>query len=115
HLPLPVFSLHLFSCSPRAPRATYSPCPTLFRSVMLSRTLASNRNASCDTYATSRGSSDLANVRRSRPSRVILPVLGSQSTGRITDRKSTRLNSSHEKISYAVVCLKNKIYNQQRH
>src|SRR5690606_40867814 len=25
------------------------------------------------------------------------------------DRKSTRLNSSHVKISYAVVCLKNKI------
>src|SRR5690606_40650184 len=30
-----------------------------------------------------------------------------QSTGRI-DRKSTRLNSSHVKISYAVFCLKKK-------
>src|SRR5690606_39425899 len=27
------------------------------------------------------------------------------------DRKSTRLNSSHVKISYAVFCLKKKIYN----
>src|SRR5690606_40050545 len=26
----------------------------------------------------------------------------------VTDRKSTRLNSSHAKISYAVVCLKKK-------
>src|SRR5690606_41715608 len=28
--------------------------------------------------------------------------------GRVEDRKSTRLNSSHVKISYAVFCLKNK-------
>src|SRR5690606_41726415 len=33
---------------------------------------------------------------------VVLPVPG-------TDRKSTRLNSSHVKISYAVFCLKKKI------
>src|SRR5690606_40460970 len=31
-----------------------------------------------------------------------------------TDRKSTRLNSSHVKISYAVFCLKKKTYKQQR-
>src|SRR3712207_7769192 len=30
--------------------------------------------------------------------------------GRATDRKSTRLNSSHANISYAVFCLKKKIY-----
>src|SRR5690606_40332120 len=30
-------------------------------------------------------------------------------TGRWEDRKSTRLNSSHVKISYAVFCLKKKI------
>src|SRR5690606_41598556 len=30
-----------------------------------------------------------------------------------TDRKSTRLNSSHVKISYAVFCLKKKTYQQQ--
>src|SRR5690606_24039853 len=32
-----------------------------------------------------------------------------QSLSRIADRKSTRLNSSHVKISYAVFCLKKKI------
>src|SRR3712207_7940392 len=30
----------------------------------------------------------------------------------VGDRKSTRLNSSHANISYAVFCLKNKITNQ---
>src|SRR5688500_19902458 len=30
------------------------------------------------------------------------------------DRKSTRLNSSHLVISYAVFCLKKKIFNQKR-
>src|SRR5437867_6485564 len=32
----------------------------------------------------------------------------SEAGGRITDRKSTRLNSSHRTISYAVFCLKKK-------
>src|SRR2546421_1302961 len=35
------------------------------------------------------------------------------------DRKSTRLNSSHDQISYAVFCLKkkkkNEVYNEKRH
>src|SRR2546430_12402225 len=30
--------------------------------------------------------------------------------GRLEDRKSTRLNSSHSQISYAVFCLKKKIH-----
>src|SRR5215475_4683547 len=34
---------------------------------------------------------------------------------RRTDRKSTRLNSSHVKISYAVFCLKKKKENQEAH
>src|SRR5207247_9703577 len=33
----------------------------------------------------------------------------------VPDRKSTRLNSSHEWISYAVFCLKKKKYDQRRH
>src|SRR5215467_3793647 len=38
-----------------------------------------------------------------------LPVTGSdQASGRLPDRKSTRLNSSHLVISYAVFCLKKK-------
>src|SRR2546428_9116791 len=34
---------------------------------------------------------------------------------RIKDRKSTRLNSSHDQISYAVFCLKKKKNNRQPH
>src|SRR5690349_21952175 len=38
-----------------------------------------------------------------------LPVLVSVEPVETTDRKSTRLNSSHVEISYAVFCLKKKI------
>src|SRR5450432_2756591 len=34
---------------------------------------------------------------------------------RFEDRKSTRLNSSHDQISYAVFCLKKKKRERQRH
>src|SRR5690606_41456270 len=37
-----------------------------------------------------------------------LPLGQGQQVGAIEDRKSTRLNSSHVKISYAVFCLKKK-------
>src|SRR2546430_7279604 len=41
------------------------------------------------------------------------PRTGSWSCARVVvDRKSTRLNSSHSQISYAVFCLKKKKYNQ---
>src|SRR5947209_12210091 len=36
------------------------------------------------------------------------PVVDRSLTGRRKDRKSTRLNSSHANISYAVFCLKKK-------
>src|SRR3712207_8513399 len=42
---------------------------------------------------------------------VISPVISRSSAG---DRKSTRLNSSHANISYAVFCLKKKKSNTQR-
>src|SRR5699024_12567695 len=37
------------------------------------------------------------------------------STSRLLDRKSTRLNSSHVSISYAVFCLKKKTTGRRRH
>src|SRR5271165_7535247 len=48
---------------------------------------------------------------RSRSARMSAPRCGSLRPGsarRSRDRKSTRLNSSHVKISYAVFCLKKK-------
>src|SRR5690349_23453057 len=41
--------------------------------------------------------------RSSSPTRNVMPAIGSSG-----DRKSTRLNSSHVEISYAVFCLKKK-------
>src|SRR4051794_41494916 len=39
---------------------------------------------------------------------VFLDALPRNPTGKVLDRKSTRLNSSHPSISYAVFCLKKK-------
>src|SRR5690625_6136584 len=44
--------------------------------------------------------------RRGGPGRLLCAAAG----GAGGDRKSTRLNSSHVAISYAVLCLKKKIY-----
>src|SRR2546430_8081124 len=73
----------------RPPRSTLFPYTTLFRSQCATRTL--------------------------RPRRVFRPAVDKSrhrrtSIGRgcSTDRKSTRLNSSHSQISYAVFCLKKK-------
>src|SRR5688572_31699959 len=65
----------------RPPRSTLFPYTTLFRS---SRAPDRVRPAPAD----SAGATDSASVR--------------------ADRKSTRLNSSHSQISYAVFCLKKK-------
>src|SRR5438477_13038181 len=69
----------------RPPRSTLFPYTTLFRS------LGSLR-------------------RRPRRDRRRLPrrALHLRSLTNLTDRKSTRLNSSHMSISYAVFCLKKK-------
>src|SRR3712207_7082122 len=77
----------------RPPRSTLFPYTTLFRSrVAVSRAAISvPRNVSKLHGRTSVGAGDP--VSSSRP-----PV----------DRKSTRLNSSHANISYAVFCLKKK-------
>src|SRR5689334_24391244 len=76
-----IFSLMI----PRPPRSTLFPYTTLFRSRFLS---APN---GCIEYT-------IDHVRHLLP----LP------RGRGGDRKSTRLNSSHSSISYAVFCLKKK-------
>src|SRR5436309_10768591 len=80
----------------RPPRSTLFPYTTLFRS----------RAAPACPRApvTARGSG-----RRSPPRRARRPRRRAGRARRPrTDRKSTRLNSSHVKISYAVFCLKKK-------
>src|SRR2546426_2737023 len=72
----------------RPPRSTLFPYTTLFRSAAFALRMISNR---------------LCNGTRSRAPIVIPSMAWAR-----TDRKSTRLNSSHLVISYAVFCLKKK-------
>src|SRR5207302_3871414 len=47
-------------------------------------------------------------VRVNHDGEIYLPLIGAVKAAGLSDRKSTRLNSSHVKISYAVFCLKKK-------
>src|SRR2546426_8663553 len=75
----------------RPPRSTLFPYTTLFRSW-----------PTCPHDSAARRS-------RGHPRR---SAWGAASTSPTRDRKSTRLNSSHLVISYAVFCLKKKQYTQ---
>src|SRR5688572_32876378 len=78
------FFFFFFLMIRRPPRSTLFPYTTLFRSESWSTSAASPPRIRAETE----------------------PALRSQLT--FQDRKSTRLNSSHSQISYAVFCLKKK-------
>src|SRR5688572_32653975 len=78
----------------RPPRSTLFPYTTLFRSVFLGRVEAGVVHGHLR-----RGHGVVDEVVRLLDLFLLDPVL---------DRKSTRLNSSHSQISYAVYCLKKK-------
>src|SRR3712207_8967177 len=99
----------------RPPRSTLFPYPTLFRSWMLEEP---RPELGDDRLVRLLGPFDLLLQGKDRdvlvPERsrhkALWPVLGRPGAvlvGR-EDRKSTRLNSSHANISYAVFCLKKK-------
>src|SRR5436190_8228724 len=79
----------------RPPRSTLFPYTTLFRSYHVA-----DMNVKSETVANAK------NAASSGGSEVRENLLGLPSLRR--DRKSTRLNSSHTVISYAVFCLKKK-------
>src|SRR5256885_11138988 len=94
----------------RPPRSTLFPYTTLFRSPHL-RVLTYGEGLRLDDWERV-----LAQVRRTSGVDAASPFVLTQglvSAGHdyaegVLDRKSTRLNSSHLVISYAVFCLKNK-------
>src|SRR3712207_8432101 len=98
---------------PRPPRSTPFPYPPLCRSGRSqprSATDADRRSTSATVSAAVSGSSGCTStasacdqVASQRSSRLRTVMM-------IGDRKSTRLNSSHANISYAVFCLKKKNY-----
>src|SRR2546426_10590585 len=93
--PVHFIFLFFFLMIRRPPRSTLFPYTTLFRS----------RGATGRT-ATSGPARTLAPPPPGRRSRLRASA---------SDRKSTRLNSSHLVISYAVFCLKKKKQNQHTH
>src|SRR5205085_12278032 len=76
------FLLFFFLIIRRPPRSTLFPYTTLFRSSTRATSSRPNTRAACSSRSKARGT--------------------------VRDRKSTRLNSSHSQISYAVFCLKKK-------
>src|SRR2546430_4389466 len=79
----------------RPPRSTLFPYTTLFRSRAGAQDAGGRRRRVRERHARLRGLDDA----------------GGLPAGLVRDRKSTRLNSSHSQISYAVFCLKKKYSN----
>src|SRR3712207_8877855 len=95
----------------RPPRSTLFPYTTLFRSgIVALRHLGEPCAERGEAFGSVRQLARARRVADQRPDRQLLGHargLGDVSSeGR--DRKSTRLNSSHANISYAVFCLKKK-------
>src|SRR2546427_5016660 len=90
----------------RPPRSTLFPYTTLFRS--LHETTVGAGLPIIDTYYKLVESGDRVFKIEGCPSGTLGYVFGELGRGRSLDRKSTRLNSSHSQISYAVFCLKKK-------
>src|SRR5687768_17867002 len=90
---------------PRPPRSTLFPYTTLFRSDIVVLALGSPAEL---------WQNESGGERRW----LIVRLIGTKSTrdgiGARIDRKSTRLNSSHGYISYAVFCLKKKKHSHRR-
>src|SRR5690606_41798054 len=67
------------------------------------------RSAPCSSERCNAGEAKVLSTTTSRPCRFAIAETACRSTIFSSgDRKSTRLNSSHVKISYAVFCLKKK-------
>src|SRR3712207_6926239 len=91
----------------RPPRSTLFPYTTLFRSRWYLETLAALLEAADDYGAGSRGEHVNLEFVSANPTGPITIASARHAAYGDSDRKSTRLNSSHANISYAVFCLKN--------
>src|SRR3712207_8391920 len=97
----------------RPPRSTLFPYTTLFRSLQDGRLAG----AGLDVLEVEPPSNATLRELLALPNVIVTPhvawyseeaISDRQSIAAETDRKSTRLNSSHANISYAVFCLKKK-------
>src|SRR2546426_4786792 len=88
----------------RPPRSTLFPYTTLFRSQLVAAAKSADAAARDDDFLRAKGefrTRFFASLR--------------MTCKEVLDRKSTRLNSSHLVISYAVFCLKKKITSRAHH
>src|SRR5438552_7710680 len=100
-------SISFFLTTTCPPRSTLFPYTTLFRSRQFDRRLVGHVGVTAAT-AVQIGEHGVQVVLHER-----IATLGVGQAAHIErhqDRKSTRLNSSHQIISYAVFCLKKKIH-----
>src|SRR3712207_7773745 len=92
----------------RPPRSTLFPYTTLFRSQLVDPERVETRQREHHL-----GLGPQAGVGRPQHGQLLLERHRERVAlrpGLVLDRKSTRLNSSHANISYAVFCLKKKTY-----
>src|SRR3712207_7887219 len=91
----------------RPPRSTLFPYTTLFRS-----RVANGQSQSTLAFPTGDRATSIVLLEATGPEQVRLgqPYNYNLRVTNLTDRKSTRLNSSHANISYAVFCLKKKTH-----
>src|SRR3712207_7927304 len=87
------------------PRSTLFPYTTLFRSLKNTLLDLSRKDKIIDVFILTHGWDDFISVKGDINGQKIRDM--KSELGR-PDRKSTRLNSSHANISYAVFCLKKK-------
>src|SRR2546430_8939019 len=92
----------------RPPRSTLFPYTTLFRSLKIGICSLENHGENKDDLGG--GSGFAVDTGRKRP----VPGDQQNNNSNDQDRKSTRLNSSHSQISYAVFCLKKKKKDERR-
>src|SRR3712207_7051186 len=93
----------------RPPRSTLFPYTTLFRSGAAGR--GGGAHAAAPAVQRGAGHAEPGRARRRGDGRGHLRRGGgvrAAACGGVRDRKSTRLNSSHANISYAVFCFKKK-------
>src|SRR2546427_7758353 len=89
----------------RPPRSTLFPYTTLFRSQFPGKNDSRNPE---DRYGDLHHWSARPGEQEGSQARPQSARANLRCVGRVGDRKSTRLNSSHSQISYAVFCLKKK-------
>src|SRR2546430_1855621 len=108
HIRYYLHSLFFFLMIRRPPRSTLFPYTTLFRSNAIGTVAEGQFVFMARHHAVRAGAHVVVHEIVAKLAAGISKAVGRFRSRGIEDRKSTRLNSSHSQISYAVFCLKKK-------